>query len=37
MGGVNASTEPPTSMPEVPEVEQRWLRRNGIDWDGLAS
>jgi len=22
---------------EVPDEEQEWLRRNGIEWDGLAS
>ena len=23
--------------PEVPYDERRWLRSNGIDWDGIAS
>ena len=26
-----------TSSADVPDEEQQWLRRNGIDWDGLAS
>jgi hypothetical protein len=37
MGGVNVASEPAAGLPEVPEMEQQWLRRNGIDWDGLAS
>ncbi len=26
-----------TPAPDVPDEERRWLRSNGIDWDGIAS
>jgi hypothetical protein len=34
MGRAHVASAPST---EVPDEEQQWLRRNGIDWDGLAS
>jgi hypothetical protein len=37
MGRANVASAPSTEVPEVPDEEQQWLRRNGIDWDGLAS